>query len=269
MTVKLTQIAIGIGAAALAAPGIAAAQAPGGTTVRVDFDAFAMFVNAEPMVKAVMLILLAASFVSWTLCVVKLREFRSGLLAVKAATVRLASAKSLSDVDGLDPATARMAQAAVDEIAQSASLIQAGSIAGAGQRAEDRIARIEGDAVATMRRGLPVFASIGSVGPFVGLFGTVWGIMHSFTGIAAAKTTSLAVVAPGISEALLATALGLVAAIPATVIYNYLVRRLAVYRGALEMTATLVAGLAGREIEDMALAAGRKQAAFIPQARSA
>lgn len=247
----------------------ASAQTPGGAIVAVDFDAFGMFLNAEPVVKAVMLILIAASFVSWTLCVVKLGELRIGLRTVRAAAARLDTAKGLSDLDGLDPATARMAAAAADEIAKSAPLIDRGSVSGANQRVEERIARIEGDAVATMRRGLPIFASISSVGPFVGLFGTVWGIMHSFIGISAAKTTSLAVVAPGISEALLATAFGLVAAIPASIMYNYLIRRLATYRAALETTATLLAGIAGREMEGMALARAGDGPSFQPQPRSA
>ncbi|MGN7998908.1 MotA/TolQ/ExbB proton channel family protein [Sphingomonas sp. 22176] len=220
---------------------------------KVNFDAFAMFLNAEPVVKLVMIVLVGTSFVSWALCVVKAREISAGVRAVRESTARLKAARRLGELDALDAATTAMLDAARGEIAQSGDLIRQNRVDGASQRVEDKVARIEAHSVLAMRRGLPVFASISSVGPFVGLFGTVWGIMHSFIGISAAKSTSLAVVAPGISEALLATALGLVAAIPATIMYNYLLQRLAAYRETLEMSATMIAGLASREMEFIAM----------------
>ncbi|MBB5725802.1 biopolymer transport protein ExbB [Sphingomonas endophytica] len=217
-----------------------------------------MFRHADAVVQFVMLILVAASFVSWTLCVVKLNAMRESLRGVRGATAQIEQAACLADLRDLDRATTAMAEAARREITSSAALIDDGRVEGAAQRVGERIARIEGAALARLREGLPVFASISSVGPFVGLFGTVWGIMHSFAGIGAAKATSLAVVAPGISEALLATALGLVAAIPATIMYNYLLRRLAANRDALATAATLLAGLAAREMETIAVAAARR-----------
>jgi biopolymer transport protein ExbB len=105
--------------------------------------------------------------------------------------------------------------------------------AAAQARLELRLDRIEAGALRRLRSGAGLLASIGSVGPFVGLFGTVFGIMNSFVAIAATKTTNLSVVAPGIAEALLATGIGLVAAIPAVLLYNALLRRVAAFRHAL------------------------------------
>ncbi len=101
------------------------------------------------------------------------------------------------------------------------------------ERVQLRLDRIEEAMARRIARGTGVLATIGATAPFVGLFGTVWGIMNSFIGISEAHTTNLAVVAPGIAEALLATALGLVAAIPAVVIYNHLVRMISAYRALL------------------------------------
>jgi biopolymer transport protein ExbB len=100
-----------------------------------------------------------------------------------------------------------------------------------------------------MNRGTGILATIGAIGPFVGLFGTVWGIMNSFIGISRAQTTNLAVVAPGIAEALLATALGLAAAIPAVVIFNVFSRSIAGYRGLLGDGAAEVMRLVSRDLD--------------------
>ena len=96
-----------------------------------------------------------------------------------------------------------------------------------------RLSRVEAAMSRRISRGTGMLATIGATAPFVGLFGTVWGIMNSFIGISEAHTTNLAVVAPGIAEALLATAMGLIAAIPAVVIYNHLVRMITAYRALL------------------------------------
>ena len=100
-----------------------------------------------------------------------------------------------------------------------------------------------------MSRGTGVLATIGATAPFIGLFGTVWGIMDSFVGISRAQTTNLAVVAPGIAEALLATAIGLIAAIPAVVIYNLFARRTAACRALLGDLAAAVLRLVSRELD--------------------
>ena len=117
------------------------------------------------------------------------------------------------------------------------------------ERVASRLERIEAAAARRMNRGTGILATIGSIGPFVGLFGTVWGIMNSFIGISKAQTTNLAVVAPGIAEALLATALGLAAAIPAVVIFNVFSRSIAGYRGLLGDGAAEVMRLVSRDLD--------------------
>jgi biopolymer transport protein ExbB len=116
-----------------------------------------------------------------------------------------------------------------------------------------RLERIEAASARRIGRGVGVLATIGATAPFVGLFGTVWGIMNSFIGISQAQATNLAVVAPGIAEALLATALGLVAAIPAVVIYNLLVRMIASYRMQLGDASAEVLRLVSRDLERAAV----------------
>lgn len=117
----------------------------------------------------------------------------------------------------------------------------------APERVASRLDRIEAAAGRRMTRGTSILATIGATAPFVGLFGTVWGIMNSFIGIAASQTTNLAVVAPGIAEALLATALGLVAAIPAVVIYNHFSRQIAAYKALVGDTSASVLRLVSRD----------------------
>ena len=118
---------------------------------------------------------------------------------------------------------------------------------GLKERVALRLERVEAAMSRQIARGTGVLATIGATAPFVGLFGTVWGIMNSFIGISEAHTTNLAVVAPGIAEALLATALGLVAAIPAVVIYNHLTRTIAAHRALLGDASAMVLLLISRE----------------------
>jgi biopolymer transport protein TolQ len=186
-----------------------------------------LFNQADIVVKAVMVLLILASAWSWGVIIAK--SFRLGLLDRRAnrllKSLRLGIHTSeLSEaflkVKADDPLRF-VYQAMVDENARSADLRY-----GAGQQESllERIHRVaqlsSTSALDNLRTGLQTLASVGSVAPFVGLFGTVWGIMNSFQGIAATNNTSLAVVAPGIAEALFATALGLVAAIPAVLFYN-------------------------------------------------
>jgi biopolymer transport protein ExbB len=208
-----------------------------------------MFLDADRVVKAVILGLAFASLVTWTVFVAKTlelyrarREVRAGLrILVKAATLAQAH-EALRDSD--TPA-AQLMQAAVQEIRVSANL--------RGDGLKERIAwQLERLEMATSRkisRGTGVLATIGSTAPFVGLFGTVWGIMNSFIGISNAHTTNLAVVAPGIAQALLATALGLVAAIPAVMIYNVLARSTAHYRALLGDASAQVMRLVSRDLD--------------------
>ncbi|HRQ83434.1 MAG TPA: tonB-system energizer ExbB, partial [Azospirillaceae bacterium] len=125
---------------------------------------------------------------------------------------------------------------------------------GVKERVASRLDRIEAAAAQRMTAGTGILATIGSTGPFVGLFGTVWGIMNSFIGISKAHTTNLAVVAPGIAEALLATAIGLVAAIPAVVIYNVFARAISGYRAQIGDVAAEIQRLVSRDLDRGALA---------------
>jgi len=124
-----------------------------------------------------------------------------------------------------------------------------GSADGLKERVASRLERIEAAAGRRMSRGTGILATIGATAPFIGLFGTVWGIMDSFVGISKAQTTNLAVVAPGIAEALLATAIGLVAAIPAVVIYNMFARATAGCRATIGDAAAAVMRLVSRDID--------------------
>ena len=140
---------------------------------------------------------------------------------------------------------AQLMQAAASEIRLSANL----RADGLKERIAWQSERIEMAAGRKISRGTGILATIGATAPFVGLFGTVWGIMDSFIGISKAHTTNLAVVAPGIAEALLATALGLVAAIPAVMIYNVLARSTAHYRALIGDGAALVMNLVSRDLD--------------------
>lgn len=120
---------------------------------------------------------------------------------------------------------------------------------GVKERVASRLERIEASVGRRLGLGTGLLATIGATAPFVGLFGTVWGIMNSFIGISLAQTTNLAVVAPGIAEALLATAIGLVAAIPAVVIYNMFVRMIGVQRAMVADAAAEVMRLVSRDLD--------------------
>ncbi len=192
-----------------------------------------MFMGADIVVKIVMIGLAFASLLTWTICVAKLLELRHETRRVKKRIKVLSGDITLAEAEhdtrtGRD-AVSRLVQSATAEAKLSGGVHDEGF----KERVELRLSRIEAAMSRRVARGTGVLATIGSTAPFVGLFGTVWGIMNSFIGISEAHTTNLAVVAPGIAEALLATALGLVAAIPAVVIYNQLARMIAAYRALL------------------------------------
>jgi len=198
-----------------------------------------MFLDAKPVVKVVMIGLVLASVFSWTLLITKLLEFRSLNRASDNFLEAFRGAKSVNDMGRIATSEefdgnplADMAAAAAQEIELSR---QAGLQVG-GEHRETTIGRAQaavGAVQASLTRrlssGMQFLASVGSNGPFIGLFGTVYGIMDSFIGIANTNTTNLAVVAPGIAEALLATGLGLFAAIPSVIFYNYFQTRISAY----------------------------------------
>lgn len=189
-----------------------------------------MFLNADIVVKAVMIGLAFASLVTWTVWLAKTIELAFARRHARGRLAMLESGRGLADA-------ARACRAARDAVAQLILSTEreselSGGIVDDGfkERVALRLERVEAAMTRQVSRGTGILATIGATAPFVGLFGTVWGIMNSFIGISESHTTNLAVVAPGIAEALLATALGLVAAIPAVVIYNHLARVIAGYR---------------------------------------
>lgn len=198
-----------------------------------------MFRDAKAVVKVVMLGLLLASVFSWTLLVTKLLEFGSLNRKSDRFVEAFRGAKSIADMGRIALSDefegnplADMAAAAASEVELSR---QAGlAINGAHRdttimRAQTAVSAVQSSLAKRLSSGMQFLASVGSSGPFIGLFGTVYGIMNSFIGIAESNTTNLAVVAPGIAEALLATGIGLFAAIPAVIFYNYFQTRVSAY----------------------------------------
>jgi len=202
------------------------------TNLPSNLSPWQMFLHADWVVQTVMVGLAIASLATWTVLLAKHRQLRREAQRMQTARGALAAADNLPTAlatSGRESAIASALLAeAQDELQRSPSV---GSTDGIKERVGSRLQRIELAHARQLRSGTGLLATIGATAPFVGLFGTVWGIMNSFVGIAQANTTNLAVVAPGIAEALLATALGLVAAIPAVVIYNQLSRQLAALRG--------------------------------------
>lgn len=219
-----------------------------------DLSPWGMFMSASIVVQAVMVGLALASVATWTIFLAKSIELSKAKRQARAAQVALEQARSLTqaaEAIGFEksPATAFL-RAAIAEAHQSAD---APSLDGLKERVASRLERIEAAEGRRMTRGTGILASIGSTAPFVGLFGTVWGIMTSFVGIAKTQTTNLAVVAPGIAEALLATAIGLVAAIPAVVVYNAFARSIGGYRAQLGDASAAVQRLLSRDMDRRAL----------------
>jgi len=208
-----------------------------------ELSPWSMFKSADVLVKAVMIGLAFASLVTWTIFIAKMIELTVIQRKLRAALAKIADARSLAEAQfalgSKGSVLASLLAAAMREARLSAGIT---SDAGIKERAASRFAEIVRAEARRIRLGMGLLATIGATSPFVGLFGTVWGIMNSFIGISKAQTTNLAVVAPGIAEALLATAIGLVAAIPAVIIYNHFTR---VTKGYLELVSR-ASGAAGR-----------------------
>jgi biopolymer transport protein ExbB len=209
-----------------------------------------MFVSADPLVQAVMIGLALASIVTWTVWLAKSIELLAATRALRADIAAVDAERSLGQA-AQRLATRRgtvrtLIRAAEIEFRLSSDVSDA---AGIKERVATRLARLEVAAGRKMTKGTGLLATIGATAPFVGLFGTVWGIMNSFIGISRAQTTNLAVVAPGIAEALLATALGLFAAIPAVIIYNLFARWTAGYRALVGDASAEVLRLVSRDLD--------------------
>ena len=206
-----------------------------------DLSVWGMFVAADWVVQGVMIGLVLASVLTWTVFVAKSLELA---MAVRRQRRLLAAVDSAPSLDRA-PASDLVAAAQAEE-RLSADTVDDRD--GLKERVASRLERLEAATGRRMLKGTGVLATIGSTAPFVGLFGTVWGIMNSFIGISRSQTTNLAVVAPGIAEALLATALGLAAAIPAVVIYNHFSRRVTAYRALVGDTSAAVLRLVSRDL---------------------
>ncbi len=198
-----------------------------------------MFIDATVVAKSVMIGLALASILSWTLLITKIFEFGSLNKATDRFLEAFRTARSITDMARIAQSEdfegnpmADMAAAAAQEVELSR---QAGlQVTGEHRestilRAQAAVAAVQASLARRLSSGMQFLASVGSSGPFIGLFGTVWGIMVSFMNIANTQTTNLAVVAPGIAEALLATAMGLFAAIPSVIFYNYFQTRISAY----------------------------------------
>jgi biopolymer transport protein ExbB len=218
---------------AAVAPAPEAAPKAGIAPAMKELSPWVMFMSADIIVKAVMIGLAFASLVTWTVFIAKSIELSVASAKLRSALKKIAEVRSLAEAQmalgtkqGILPS---FLAAALREARMSAGL---SSDSGIKERAASSFAEIVRAEQRRIRIGMGFLATIGSTSPFVGLFGTVWGIMNSFIGISKSQTTNLAVVAPGIAEALLATAIGLVAAIPAVIIYNHFSR---VTKGYLEL----------------------------------
>ena len=218
-----------------------------------DLSPWGMFLNADIIVKVVMVGLLFASLVTWTVWLAKNLELWRAMRRGRAALAILNETRSLAEANSRFAAgkgsksetVARLLRTAVNEV-QASPHPDPDALK---ERISWLLERVEASSSRRIGRGMGLLASIGATAPFVGLFGTVWGIMNSFIGISNAHTTNLAVVAPGIAEALLATALGLFAAIPAVVIYNIFSRSIGGYRAMLADGSALVMRLVSRDCE--------------------
>lgn len=228
-----------------------------------DLSPWSMFASADIVVQTVMLGLAFASLVTWTVWLAKSIELFFARSRLRTALAAISEERSLAGaaarVGNRRGIAASFIAAAAHELQLSSDLTERDGIK---ERVASRLTRLEAAAARDMNKGTGLLATIGSTAPFVGLFGTVWGIMNSFIGISKAQTTNLAVVAPGIAEALLATAIGLFAAIPAVIIYNQFARWIGGYKGLLGDTSAEVLRLVSRDLDRGAVVErGRARAA--------
>lgn len=230
-------------------------NAPGGVSVDRqalphDLSPWGMFLVADIVVQGVMIGLVLASVVTWTIWFAKSLELAAARSRTRKALALIGGEASLSDAATKLGDRRGVVSAFVDAAKTELRMSDNGADkAGIKERVESRLDGLRAAAARQMNAGTGLLATIGSTAPFVGLFGTVWGIMNSFIGISEAQTTNLAVVAPGIAEALLATALGLAAAIPAVIIYNYFSRSIAGYRALITDAAAEVMRQLSRDLD--------------------
>ena len=217
-----------------------------------DLSPWGMYKNADIIVKIVMIGLAIASIITWTIWIAKGFEVLGAKRRLRGEIANLKKARTLQEASETAAKEGTLAhllvQDAMEEMRLSANSREKEGIK---ERVSFRLERLVAACGRNMSSGTGVLATIGSTAPFVGLFGTVWGIMNSFIGIAKTQTTNLAVVAPGIAEALLATALGLVAAIPAVVIYNVFARSITGYKAQVADASAEVLLLVSRDLDHL------------------
>jgi biopolymer transport protein TolQ len=224
-------------------------------TPSASLSVIALFENADIVVKIVLLLLLAGSVWSWAVIVDKILRLRAARRSARGWAVRASEARTAEDLvggrygAGADQPAGAVLAAGVEECVAFAD-DAAESMAERRERI-DRAMRLALSAqLRQLEHRLPFLATLGSAAPFIGLFGTVWGIMRSFNAIAAANNTSLAVVAPGIADALFATAMGLAAAIPAVVAYNKFTVEIGRFAGTMQTLIGRSSGLLSRAAVD-------------------
>jgi biopolymer transport protein ExbB len=234
---------------AVAPESIAQPGEPAALALPHDLSPWGMYQNADIVVRSVMIGLVLASILTWTIWLGKTLELFTARHRLRRDLQELQQARSLKEAESRITAsgtTLQLLQDAREELQLSA---KAADNEGIRSRVNFRLERLVAASGRRMNQGTGLLASVGSTAPFVGLFGTVWGIMNSFIGIARAQTTNLAVVAPGIAEALLATALGLAAAIPAVLMYNAFARAIGGYKAQVADSAAKVLLLVSRDLD--------------------
>jgi biopolymer transport protein ExbB len=215
-----------------------------------DLSPWGMYKNADVVVKAVMIGLAIASVITWTIWIAKGFELLGAKRRLRGEIAALKRARNLDEASAGAKEEGTLSHLLVHDALEEMRLsVNTREREGIKERVAFRLERLVAACGRNMSMGTGVLATIGSTAPFVGLFGTVWGIMNSFIGIAKTQTTNLAVVAPGIAEALLATALGLVAAIPAVVIYNVFARSIAGYKAQVSDASAQVLLLVSRDLD--------------------
>jgi biopolymer transport protein ExbB len=262
-TPQVAAPAAGAPASAAGTPAATAESAPAKALLNVprELSPWSMFMSADVVVKGVMIGLAFASLMTWTIFIAKMIELSIVQQKVRSALKKISDARSLAEAqfalgakEGVLPS---LLAACMREARLSAGI---SSDAGIKERAASSSAEIVRAESRRVRLGMGLLATIGATSPFVGLFGTVWGIMNSFIGISKAQTTNLAVVAPGIAEALLATAIGLVAAIPAVIIYNHFARVTKSYLELVNRASGAAARLLSRDLDRTHVSGGRAAA---------
>ncbi|MGH8348227.1 MAG: tonB-system energizer ExbB [Pseudomonas sp.] len=215
-----------------------------------DLSPWGMYKNADIIVKIVMIGLAIASIITWTIWIAKGLELMGAKRRLRGEIAQLKKSTSLKEASATAAKEGTLANLLVHDALEEMRLsVNSREKEGIKERVSFRLERLVAACGRNMSSGTGVLATIGATAPFVGLFGTVWGIMNSFIGIAKTQTTNLAVVAPGIAEALLATALGLVAAIPAVVIYNVFARSIAGYKAQVSDASAQVLLLVSRDLD--------------------